>query len=85
MICIDLCHSLHNAEVPALQAGIPVCLSLRAARDVFNLVALVVVFVVVAASVEVHSPPPRSPWPRQSKGSDIICRMLRWTLRKSVR
>jgi hypothetical protein len=78
----DLHDSLHHAEVPALQAGIPVCFSLRAARDVINLVAFVVVFVVVAASVEVHPPPPRSPWPRQSKGSDMICRMLRWTLRK---
>jgi hypothetical protein len=48
---------------------------------VVNLRALVVVFVVVAASVEVHSPPPRSPWPRQSKGSDMICRMPRWTRR----
>jgi hypothetical protein len=45
-----------------------------------NLLFLVVVFVVVAAPVEVYSPPPRSPW--QINGSDMICRMLRWTLRK---
>jgi hypothetical protein len=50
---------------------------LRDNEVVVNLLALVVVFIVVAASVEVHSPPPRSPWPRQSKGSDMICRMLR--------
>jgi hypothetical protein len=56
------------------------CIDLRD-EVVVNLRALVVVFVVVATSVEVHSPRPRSPWPRQSKGSDVICRMLRWTRR----
>jgi hypothetical protein len=57
------------------------CIDLRD-EVVVNLLALVVVFVVVTASVEVQSAPPRSPWPRQSNGSDMICRMLRWMLRE---
>jgi hypothetical protein len=58
-----------------------ICIDLRD-EVVVNLLALIVAFVIVTASVEVHSPPPRSPWPRQSKGSDMICRILNRTLRK---